>query len=254
MKFISSIHTDIGINKEVNQDAAIVKYAKSSKGNILFAVVCDGMGGLEQGEIASSTVICRLSDWFEKTFPSILFNDFSFTKLKDSLRKEINQLNSMIQNHGKKFHIQLGTTLAMLLIIDDIYYICNIGDSRIYHIKEKITQLTHDQTYVQNEIDMGRMTQEEALVSPKKNVLLQCIGVGETVPDFYVGEYEKGSVFLLCSDGFRHVLSEEEMINEFKPENLGDKQDLEQRLIKLTEIVKNRKEEDNITSILVYAM
>ena len=254
MEFISSIHTDIGIRKKVNQDAAVVKHVKSDKGDILFAMVCDGMGGLEQGEIASSSIICRLTDWFENKFPMILYNDFSYTKLKDNLREEINNLNIIIKNHGNRMHIQLGTTLTMLLIVDDHYYLCNIGDSRIYYLKDDIVQLTHDQSYVQNEVDMGRMSEEEAANSPKKNILLQCIGVGEVVPDFYVGRYEEKSAFLLCSDGFRHVLSNEEIFNALKPNELTDQQDIRQRLKNLTETVTQRKEEDNITSILVYAM
>ena len=83
---------------------------------------------------------------------------------------------------------------------------------------------------------------------------MQCIGVGEVSPDFYVGEYEKESVFLLCSDGFRHVLSNEEIFNALNPNELMDQKDIQQRLKNLTEMVKQRKEEDNITSVLVYAM
>lgn len=255
MKFVSSICSDIGNIKKVNQDAALVRQAEIERGTVLFAVVCDGMGGLQKGELASSTVILRMSDWFEKSFPELLYQNFTPAAIKESLMQLFGQLDSQISAYGNAHGIKLGTTMTALLLVDDAYYICNIGDSRIYYLDNEIRQMTKDQSYIQREIDMGRMTEEEALLSDQRNVLLQCIGAGKgVVPDFLIGEYQPSTAFLLCSDGFRHVISNQEMLNELYPEDLGDESDIEQKLRRLTDVVKLRYEDDNITAILIHAI
>ncbi|MDE6760892.1 MAG: protein phosphatase 2C domain-containing protein [Lachnospiraceae bacterium] len=255
MRYLSGIYSDIGISKKVNQDAALIRKAKTKMGEVFFAVVCDGMGGLEKGELASSTVISEMSKWFEQTFPDLLYHDFNFQAIKNSWLQTVSELNSMICDYGEEHGIYLGTTLAALLLVDDAYYICNIGDSRVYHLKDQIRQMTRDQSFIQQEIDMGRMTEEEALHSDQRNVLLQCIGVGNSVmPDFYTGEYEASSTFLLCSDGFRHVISNQEIWENLQPDILTDEKIIEEKLKWLVELVKSRQEEDNITAVLVQAI
>ncbi|MBE5943065.1 MAG: serine/threonine-protein phosphatase [Lachnospiraceae bacterium] len=254
MEYLSTICTDIGISKKVNQDAALVLQADTEKGRVLFAVVCDGMGGLQKGELASATVIAGMRDWFEKVFPTLLYHNFTFEALKNSWLNKILELNDRIRVYGEELHINLGTTLTALLLVDDAYYICNIGDSRIYYLKDGVRQLTRDQSYIQQEIDMGRMTEEEALHSNQRSVLLQCIGVTERViPDFYCGEYTANSAFVLCSDGFRHVISNEEMWNCLNPAQLKSEEHMQQNVMYLIDVVKGRGEEDNITAVLVSA-
>lgn len=252
MEYLSAICSDIGIRKKVNQDAALVIQAETEKGDVLFAVVCDGMGGLEKGELASSTVIAGMQEWFEKVFPNLLYGDFTLNKLKNSWLDVILELNDRIRGYGAELKINLGTTLTALLLVDGAYYICNIGDSRIYYLKDGVCQLTRDQSYIQQEIDMGRMTEEEARHSNQRSVLLQCIGVTESVvPDFYSGEYLKDSAFVLCSDGFRHVITNEEIWNCFKPDPIAGENQMEQNILYLIDVVKSRGEEDNITAVLV---
>ncbi len=254
MEFVSEIYSDIGIVKKVNQDAAMVRQADTDLGKVLLAVICDGMGGLQSGELASGTVITEMSDWFEHVVPGLVYRKAAPAEVKQSFARVVNRLNDRIRRYGEKNGIRLGTTMAALLLVKDAYYICNIGDSRIYYLNGQIRQMTRDQSYIQQEIDMGRMTAEEARRSSQRNVLLQCIGVSETVaPDFYIGEFEPASAFLLCTDGFVHVLSGEEMLAELKPELLKDEADIRARLERLTETVKARKEEDNITSMLICA-
>ena len=255
MNYMTSVCTDIGIRKEVNQDAILVRKAETDMGNILFAVICDGMGGLEQGEVASATVITHMSQWFEQIFPGLLYQDFTPDRLKESWLYEITELNERIRTYGERNHISLGTTMVSLLLIDDAYYICNVGDSRVYYLGSNIQQMTHDQSYVQREMDMGRMTKEEARVSRHRNMLLQCIGASSRVmPDFYVGEYQKNSAFILCSDGFRHVISKEEMWEEMQPQTLKDQEFMDEKVKEMVELVKNRQEEDNISVILIHAL
>ena len=252
MEYLSTICTDIGIRKKVNQDAALVLQAETDKGKVLFAVVCDGMGGLQKGELASATVITGMKQWFEKVFPSLLYDNFTFEALKNSWLNTILELNNRIRVYGEGLHIKLGTTMAALLLVDDTYYICNVGDSRIYYLNDSVHQLTRDQSYIQQEIDMGRMTEKEALHNNQRNVLLQCIGVVErVVPDFFCGEYVGNSVFLLCSDGFRHVISKEEIWNCLNPTKVRREEYMQQNVTYLIDVIKSRGEEDNITAVLV---
>ena len=254
MKYFSGICSDVGIRKKVNQDAAMICQADTRMGNVMLAVVCDGMGGLEKGELASSTVINGMAEWFEETFSHILYHDFTTNAIKDSWMHVIMTMNEQIQEYGKQHGIQLGTTMAALLLVQDSYYICNIGDSRIYYLKNQVDQVTRDQSYVQQEVDMGRMTEEEALHSDKRNLLLQCIGAGDQVePDFYFGEYQNNSAFLLCSDGFWHELELREIWEALQPDFLVDQADIEEKVQKLIDLAKDRQERDNITAVLVCA-
>ena len=196
-----------------------------------------------------------MSDWFEQEFPKLLYYNFTSEKIKDSWANVLLELNGRISEYGNKEKISLGTTITALLLIENAYYICNVGDSRIYHLSDKINQMTRDHSYIQQEIDMGRMTEEEALRSSRRNMLLQCIGTGDyLLPDFYIGEYKDNSAFLLCSDGFRHVISKQEIWDTCRPDKLAGKRDMEVKIKRLVELVKTRQEKDNITAILIHTI
>ena len=92
------------------------------------------------------------------------------------------------------------------------------------------------------------MTAEEAKVDPRRSVLLQCVGASATVtPDFLKGRIQKDSVYFVCSDGFRHQISEEEIMEKLGPDKTSSEEELKYGCVYLTELVKNRKETDNIT-------
>ena len=112
--------------------------------------------------------------------------------------------------------------------------------------------LTRDQSFVQMEIDAGRMTKEQALTSSMRSVLLYCIGANEAVqPDFYTGVFGSGELFLLCSDGFVHTVPENEMFNYLDPDDLSDETGMLTAAAVLTEMIKQRQETDNISAILI---
>lgn len=251
MNYLVSAYSDVGIEKENNQDSLLVQVASCSLGRIMFSVVCDGMGGLAKGELASATLIREFSFWFQNDLPKILEAGLTKERLARSWQDIVENANKNIAAYGQRQGIQLGTTVVALLIVGGQYYLMNIGDSRAYLLRSKVTQLTKDQTYVQREIDQGRMTPAEAKVHPNRNVLLQCVGASEYIePDFYTGEVFLDDVFLLCSDGFRHVLTEEEMFNNLHGMILQTEQDIAEKCKHLTELVKYRKETDNISVIV----
>ena len=105
---------------------------------------------------------------------------------------------------------------------------------------------------MQKEIDQGRMTPEEARKHPQRNVLLQCVGASEVIiPEFTDGEYEKDEVFMICSDGFRHLISEEEFFKLMNPGKLNTEKEMRDAALYCTELNKSRQEKDNISVILV---
>lgn len=248
MQFIGSAVTDVGISKKTNQDSVCLKIAATKRhGQIAMIVLCDGMGGLEKGELASATVVREFSNWYERKLPNQL-NSFSLKSLSAEWAAMIKELNYRIGQYGKNLDGGLGTTVTAMLIVDDKYMICHVGDSRVYEIINSIIQLTEDQTFVAREVKRGAMTPEEAKIHPKRNMLLQCVGASRSVePQIIQGRIKKNSVFMLCSDGFRHVLSEEEMYSKLNFSSLSDKSAMEQNSRYLIDLVKNRKEKDNIT-------
>ena len=258
MEFLSAVHTDKGIKKNTNQDSVLIKEAVTDHGKVFFAAVCDGMGGLAKGEVASATLIRAFSDWFENRFPVFLYekrnaDGINRIEMENELNRLILDVNTRIAEYGKQFHAALGTTAALILFAEGKYYILNIGDSRVYKLKgQTISQLTKDQTFVQNEIDKGRMTLEEAKAHPQRNVLLQCVGASEVIiPEFEHGIYEPEEVYMICSDGFRHVIAEEEFVKLMAPNKINEEKDLRNAAVYFTELNKSRQEKDNISVILL---
>lgn len=248
MQYLGSAVTDVGIIKKTNQDSLCVKIADTKeKGEVAMAVICDGMGGLSKGELASATVIRHMSEWFEKELPQILYK-FSWKDISAEFSKMIKGLNYKIIEYGRNVGTSLGTTLSLLLIVEDKYMIAHVGDSRVYQITDKINQITEDQTYVAREIKLGRMTPQQAAVDPQRNMLLQCVGASTVVePAFYFGNVVSNSVFVLCSDGFRHLVSDDEIFENLNYQNIPDIKNMQDNSKYLIELNKRRNERDNIS-------
>lgn len=254
MPFMVEMHTDIGIRKETNQDSICVKEAQTEKGNILLATICDGMGGLEKGEVASATIINTFSKWFENDLPYQLSSENAFGEIEYSWDRMIKEQNQSIAAYGRNHHIQLGSTITAILFLEDgKYLIGHVGDSRAYKITDnEIEILTEDQTLVAREVKMGRMTPEQAERDPRRNVLLQCIGASKVVePTFICGNYNKNECYMLCSDGFRHVVTANEIQNFFAPSQNSNEKIMKDNIVQLIELNKERQETDNISSILI---
>lgn len=253
MGFLLAAQTDVGTTKHTNQDSYCIMEARSEKGTILMAAICDGMGGLEKGELASATIVNTFSEWFETELPDLLPREKRNEEIVRTWRRIIKEQNQRILEYGKVNHIELGSTLTIILILEDGHYIVgHVGDSRLYAFgNDDVQIITEDQTVVANEIRLGRMTPEQALTDPRRNVLLQCIGASRTVePAFYEGEMDDKS-YLLCSDGFRHKISNDEMLAALSPRYHGGEEEMSRRLRQLIDIDMQRKETDNITALLI---
>lgn len=255
MRFLSVAHTDTGISKKVNQDAFCLKIAKTPNANISFAVLCDGMGGLKSGELASALVVNAYAKWFENELPIMLKNRLDFKIIQKRWNDIALEQGRKIMEYGQSEGISLGTTLTAILIVNNTYIYIQVGDSRIYKLSKKIEQITKDQTLVSHEVEQHRLTEDEARVDKRKNILLQCVGASKTiVPDIRTGTFTEETVFLLCSDGFRHEVSDEEMFGVMAPSLLSSEKMMKKCLVDLINLNKQRNEKDNITAIAIKAI
>ncbi len=252
MRYIAVAETDVGISKNTNEDSVLIKHAKCNLGEILLAIVCDGLGGLDKGELASATVIREFARWFDEELPFELEN-LNMQIMGEKWALLIKDLNVKMLEYGYKTGKNMGTTFTGLLMIEDKYMIGHVGDTRVYYINNSIKQLTTDQTYVAREIRKGTLTVEEAKIDKRRNMLLQCVGASSKVePDIIQGVCEKGT-YMLCSDGFRHKITEDEIYGAFCPMNLTNKEAMYSHIRRLIDENKRRKEKDNISTILIKA-
>jgi protein phosphatase len=188
--------TDIGKVRMTNEDQA---YAlTNSKGRILL-LVCDGMGGENRGDLASTLAKDIITSEFKNSMRTINRTTDRFW-LRSAIKKANNEI--FTESFKNPLYKGMGTTLSAVLIGENYLIVAQIGDSRVYTLKDKkLIQLTEDQTYVDYLYKSGQISEEEKLVHPKRHVLLNALGIYPTVNvDIKTVEYNKEPL-LLCSDG-----------------------------------------------------
>lgn len=234
-----SIHgcTDIGAVRKNNEDRFV--FAQLNFG--LMAVVCDGMGGHEGGEVAAQIAADNFSDHFKS-----LEEPFN---VKTELINSFKLANENIIKAGKadqKLEM-MGTTASMLLIKDLKYTIANIGDSRIYRIRQnEISLLTTDHTRLQQIMTEKNISYEQAILLEDKNTLTRVLGINDlSQPDISRPQaVEQGDIFILCSDGLTNYVHDFEMLDiilDCEPEKACE------QLIFLANL---RHAQDNITVVI----
>lgn len=252
MNFIVSANTDIGITKSTNQDSLSVKVINTPQGRMAFAILCDGMGGLDKGEVASASVIRAFDAWVHNELPVLCEAPIEESTLRSQWDKIVAEQNKLIGGYGARQGIRLGTTAVIMLLTQTRYYIMNVGDSRAYELTDGLKQLTNDQTFVAREVALGNMTEEQAQTDERRNVLLQCIGASDEVyPDMFFGDVQSNAVYMLCSDGFRHEITAEEIYEKLQPNVLFDDNAMSKHATELIELNKQRQERDNISVLMV---
>ena len=201
--------TDLGRVRENNEDKLefflpTTDDELASRGMIF--IVCDGMGGHEAGQIASE-LAC-------KTFIDVYRNHPSESP-EEAARSAVLSANRFVLDVSRAVPNRkgMGTTLSALLIIQDKAVIAQVGDSRVYRLRDgEFMQMTNDHTWVEETIAMGTMTREEAEAHPYKHVLTRAIGTEQDVKvDIFSEDVEEGDVYLICSDGLTGHVSDDEM-------------------------------------------
>lgn len=206
--FIFGNKSDVGRVREINED--YMESFASSAGH--FFVVCDGMGGHTSGEIASRLAVTTIKEYVSN-------NSGSSKSTKQLLAEAIQTANQTIIDKTIETpeYTGMGTTCVALCIKTGMVYYANVGDSRLYIVRNnKIYQLTKDQSFVQTLIDQGHISYDEAESHPRKNELIQALGITENVvPEINkVGlQIFKGDKFILCSDGLSGFVSDESILS-----------------------------------------
>lgn len=256
MKFVQSYYTDIGIKRKTNQDSLALLKADTDYGEVLLAVMCDGMGGHQSGELASKTIVKKFERWFKVEFPPILYNGLTYDVLKANWTRLIKECNSELVRYGEKNGIEMGSTLTAFLFAQEQYFVAHVGDSRGYVIGDQnYLQITQDHSLIADEIRKGMLTEEEAKLDKRKNVLLECVGITKTINiDFYRGNIMPNVCYLLCTDGFWHKVTDQEFTHYLSGSQFKDNKMLRMHLNYLVEQIKMRGEKDNISVIGVVPM
>ncbi|MGV9309583.1 MULTISPECIES: Stp1/IreP family PP2C-type Ser/Thr phosphatase [unclassified Nonomuraea] len=224
--------SDVGLLREGNEDSA---YAS---GRLL--AVADGMGGHAHGEVASSVAIAAMASLEESQQGGDLLNAIE-AAVRDANRK----LHEMV---GRDPSLKgMGTTLTAMLWNGTQVALVHVGDSRAYLLRRgELYQITHDHTLVQQLVDDGRITPEEAATHPQRSILLRALdGSGEVDPDLTLREAQLGDRYLLCSDGLSGVVSAETLHATLT--NIDDPEEVVRQLI---DLANRGGGPDNITCVL----
>lgn len=219
MKIDFAARVDIG-TKETNDDRTLVDGQildmLSRNGTVdspSLAVICDGCGGYAGGGFAAQTVLEFLS--YED--PSALSDINYLSQVLDNCQSIIFQKKEEMPQYSA-----MCTTIAGCVFCDDCVVVFHSGDSRVYrHDRWGLAKMTRDHSIVQDMIDFGEITPEEALTHPKRNVISRCIGIAGPSPEIYVSHtgLNPGEKYLLCSDGLWESVSDDE-IREILDSNL----------------------------------
>ena len=235
--------SDKGRTRSNNEDACFVLLSEN------IYMVADGVGGGNAGEIASRTTVSELANYITKTHIENATNKYAIVNYFQDC---IDKINSKIFEMAKKFEQNKGmaTTLALLYAKGGMAYIGNVGDSRVYLYRDnELVQLTEDHTYVNTLVKAGILTEEQANVDKRKNIITKAIGADETVePDFYQVNIMKDDIFVLCTDGLYDEVNNDEMIEILKMEL-----SMSETCDRFIELANKNGGNDNITVISLKA-
>lgn len=242
-------YTDCGPVRPANQDAYCALLADTQAGPISLLAVCDGMGGLSSGEVASATVIFAFVQWFQECLPKLAAcGTLRPEQLSDSWNEVLRDCHRRLKTEADCRGIRWGTTLSLILMTRKEYYLLHVGDSRIYLADDAaILQLTQDQTLAMQKVTSGTIAPETYEQDARRNILLQCIGNRSLSPTFRMGEKPRTGAVLLCSDGFCHTLQPADLRRAMMP--TASRTQWQDVLAGLADRARQKGETDNITVV-----
>lgn len=232
--------TDIGKTRESNQDAFDTGYFNDGT---VWAVVCDGMGGVSGGQVASSLCIDKTVNAIKRSYRE----NMTVNNVKNMLVSAINAANSYVFDESLKDRDLkgMGTTIVAVVIVNNIAVVAHVGDSRAYIINNTIKQITKDHSFVQLLVDNGRITPEEAENHPDKNIITRAIGIeGFVDVDVDIVDIKDEDILLLCTDGLNGYVKDDDILKTVK--EYGDSS-----TEKLVETANLNGGHDNITVVLI---
>jgi len=235
MKLFAAGHTDPGRVRSSNEDAYFI-------GDSIFAVA-DGMGGHVAGEVASATALGPLEEIDAKVYPD---GATAIHALEEAIQQANVEVVTKAQDRPE--YEGMGTTLTALMFEGQRIHFAHVGDSRAYLLREgQFNQLTRDHTFVQQLVEEGRISEEEAAVHPRRSVITRAIGVTEQIDvDVMTLDLEQGDQLLLCSDGLTGVVADEEIAGI-----LSDLDQPARTVERLVQAANHAGGPDNITAVLL---
>ena len=244
--------TDVGLQREGNEDSFSVQDAFG------LYMVADGMGGHLAGEVASRVAVEMINESFRKWWENQAPPDELFGISDESLSREGNYILGSIRLANRVIYEMageyeqyngMGTTIVSLLVGSELIVAANVGDSRMYLVRDdRIERMSKDHTIVAEHVEMGVMTEDEAARSPLRHILTRNLGSSENVdPEIFEIEPSNEDRFILCSDGLTDLATDDEILKLALTES--DPQRLSRRLI---DLALKRGAHDNTTVVSVF--
>lgn len=235
--------SDIGLVRLTNQDNCAFKLLSNSSS---WAIVCDGMGGANGGNVASTTAVEFITGQIERLYDESLPD----AKLADIMTDIVLRANKEVFELSKTDASLsgMGTTIEFVIVKNGKVHVVHAGDSRTYAIRGgKIIQLTTDHSLVQEMVARGEITEEQARIHPNRNYITRALGVSaELYVDYVEADFSFGDVVLICTDGLTNYIDKTELIR-ITHEHRGN--DLTETLVYKA---KELGGSDNITVVVMY--
>ncbi|MGQ0702588.1 MAG: Stp1/IreP family PP2C-type Ser/Thr phosphatase [Gemmatimonadales bacterium] len=238
MRISCAGNTDVGVVRATNEDNFLLDCSRG-----LF-IVADGMGGHAAGEVASEMAVHIIEGELG------VVRGFNDGEAAGRLRRAIQLANQAIYERTLAEHDKrgMGTTITVMTLFSRRYLIGQVGDSRAYLLRSgDLLQLTKDHSYVQEQVDAGLLTPDQARTHPYSNVITRCVGANEEVaPDIYFGNLEPGDLILLATDGLTGMLEDQQLANI-----LGQEENPEHCVNRMITDANRRGGLDNVTAIVI---
>ncbi len=234
MRYWTNVYWNKGREAEKNQDSVALQQVLTSKGRVLLAVVCDGMGGIARGEAASGYAAERLREWFYTELFAMMRKNKRYWVLRRSLDRMVFHMQGQLAQYAGREELSLGTTMTAFLVWERTWLLWHLGDSRAYRLREeRIEQLTEDHAQ-----DGGKLT--------------KCLGsFGYFTPQHGMGVLKPGDGILICTDGFRRRVTGEELQAVMNPRALSGEEQIGRRLKEIGETCMKRGETDNLSAVYI---
>ena len=231
--------TDIGRVRESNQD--YVYTSESPVGNLpnLF-IVADGMGGHNAGDFASKYTVEQIVAYIQKA---------PMTSPVDLIRGAVTKANASLMAMAKSDMSLsgMGTTVVIATIAGDNMYVANVGDSRLYLLRDELRQITRDHSLVQEMVRMGEMDASEAKFHPDKNIITRAVGAFEELQiDFFEEHVQRGDAILMCTDGLSNMVDDTDI-----RQIIQTGRDVVEKVQHLVEAANRSGGKDNITVAVI---
>ena len=246
--------SDRGVMHSTNQDALCVQVADTRLGEVAMVVVCDGVGGLAEGEFASASVVNRFVRWFQDELPAkvsyaALEDDSDLAVVEGDWRVLLARLNSELFAYGEARAHMLGTTISALLAMRRRFLAVHVGDGRILRIAhDRVEQVSEDQTLLALKLRNGELLRAEDALPGDANTILQAVGTQERLePLFYRGDLREDALMIVCTDGAWRKATNDGIGKIFRRLDFTDESELERGCRELVSRDIKLGETDNIS-------